>query len=264
MLTPSRTSYAFATLLVLLAFGCAAQAQTDVMTIQDPRPVAKALQQLEMLHGWQITYEDPPYVYMGDLVDVTRTVRSDLSGGRTANKVMIPKGGALSFPIPIVPVEPLTQPSTSRPSAAFDAVRNVLDSDASIRGAEMFTVIQGGQLLHVVPTQRKSTSGRVEKVTPLLDIEISVESKERTAAELIDEICRSLSLMTKSTVVVGTVPAKLLMAHPTTLNASQESARSILDRLFDEIDVPLSWQLFYDPTLKWYVLNIHTVVLIEH
>ena len=39
------------------------------MAVEDPQPVANAVQSLVTQHGDSITYEDPPYVYQGDLVD---------------------------------------------------------------------------------------------------------------------------------------------------------------------------------------------------
>jgi len=37
------------------------------------------------------------------------------------------------------------------------------------------------------------------------------------------------------------------------------AARSVVSRLLQEFDIPLSWRLLYDPGLHWYVLNIHAV-----
>src|SRR5262245_54420252 len=48
------------------------------LSVDDPRPVAKALERLEDKYGWRITYEDPRYAYPGDIEDVTTKVRKDL------------------------------------------------------------------------------------------------------------------------------------------------------------------------------------------
>jgi hypothetical protein len=39
------------------------------LAVDDPRPVAKAVLSLISQYGYQITYEDPPYAYQGDLAD---------------------------------------------------------------------------------------------------------------------------------------------------------------------------------------------------
>jgi hypothetical protein len=59
--------------------------------------------------------------------------------------------------------------------------------------------------------------------------------------------------------VPGAAPYNLLARRQTSLSVSDVAARSVLDQLFAEIQAPLSWQLFYDPTLNWYILNIHLV-----
>jgi hypothetical protein len=43
-----------------------------VLTIEDVRPIAKVIEELEHRYGWAITYEDPRLIYQGDLVDDTR------------------------------------------------------------------------------------------------------------------------------------------------------------------------------------------------
>ena len=37
-----------------------ASASPNTLTVQDARPVAKAIQELEERYGWQITYDVPP------------------------------------------------------------------------------------------------------------------------------------------------------------------------------------------------------------
>ena len=54
---------------------CAAAGAQTVVT--PGRPVADAILKLEPLYGWAITYEDTPYVYDGDIEDVTSRVRKD-------------------------------------------------------------------------------------------------------------------------------------------------------------------------------------------
>lgn len=69
------------------------------ISVEDPRPVAKAITLLESRFGWVITYEDPRYINPADLSDVTEKVRRDLHKFKPgkAPKVLIPKGGTLDF-----------------------------------------------------------------------------------------------------------------------------------------------------------------------
>jgi hypothetical protein len=58
--------------LMVIFFGNAS-ASTNTITVQDPRPVAKAIEELENRYGWQITCDDPPYNHYSDITDVTIT-----------------------------------------------------------------------------------------------------------------------------------------------------------------------------------------------
>ncbi len=58
---------------LMAAFLCNASASPNTVTVQSGRPVAEAIQELEKRYGWQITYEDPPYVHYSDITDVTDT-----------------------------------------------------------------------------------------------------------------------------------------------------------------------------------------------
>ncbi len=48
-----------------------ASASPNTITVQSGRPVGEAIEELEKKYGWEITYEDPPYVHYSDIVDVT-------------------------------------------------------------------------------------------------------------------------------------------------------------------------------------------------
>jgi hypothetical protein len=61
-----------AMVLMVTCFGNAC-ASPNTLTVQDARPVAKAIQELENRYGWRITYEDPPYIHNSDITDVTET-----------------------------------------------------------------------------------------------------------------------------------------------------------------------------------------------
>jgi hypothetical protein len=50
-----------------------ASASPKSITVQGASPVAKAAEELEKRHGWQITYEDPPYIHNSDITDLTDT-----------------------------------------------------------------------------------------------------------------------------------------------------------------------------------------------
>jgi hypothetical protein len=69
------------------------------LSVDNGRPLAEAILILETRLRTVINYEDPPYVYRGDMDDVTESVRRDLDkfAPRKAPRVFVPKGGKLEF-----------------------------------------------------------------------------------------------------------------------------------------------------------------------
>ena len=256
-----RRSIGHALLLTLLLF-CycnVVSAESRSVTVKDARPVAKAVEALETIFRWPITYEDPPYVHESEMVDVTAQVRRDQQNSK---RVMIPREGSFSFTydVPSWQSESVgIEASTALQAATAGAIAEVLRSYSAARGANMFTVIEDKGLFHVVPTQFIGASGGLEIAKPLLDTTISVLPKQRTGVDLVNEFCQSLTLATSQTVIPGSIPRKLLANHVTTITATNETARSVLSQFLGELSDDLSWQVFYDPGLRWYVLNIHVV-----
>jgi hypothetical protein len=70
-----------------------------ILALDDPRPLAQAVLELEAQFGLLITYEDPAYAFKGDISDVTATVRRDLDKYQPgeAPRVLVPKGGRFVF-----------------------------------------------------------------------------------------------------------------------------------------------------------------------
>lgn len=242
---------------IVLGFGVSTYADAETIAVDDPRPVAKAAERLEKMYGVPITYEDPTYVNDSEVVDVTAQVRRDQQANRT---VRIPRGGTLTFTY----TAPASANGTNvaaedRSAASLAALVELLHSHAALRNAKMFQVIQDNGLFHIVPTQFVNSSGQIQQMQPLLDTVVSVLPKQRNGADLVNEICQSLSIATSQSVIVGNGPWGQLRSHTTAITASNEPARSVVSRLFAEISLPLSWQLFYDPGLKLYVFNIHAV-----
>lgn len=222
-----------------------ASASPKNITVQSGRPVAEAIQELEKKYGWQITYEDPPYVYYGDLTDVSDIdwpgvpVRSPPqlqlareSGGH--HRTLVPKGGSLSFTLPSADPDEL------------GAVEALLKSyNESHRGFE-FAVVQGDGLVHVVPRQARGLSGNLEPVKPVLDTVITIEPRGRTSYALLEEVFKKISMATGTHVGLGTVSANMLFRSKTTIGGSGRTARSILEQWILEEDDGLSWGLLCD------------------
>jgi hypothetical protein len=237
--------------LVLTVAMTGAELRTAV--VEDPRPLAKALEYLENLYGLPITYEDPPYVHPSEITDATEQIRGGETMGR---RILIPRGGSLSFSH-----ENLEQPAEKTPLFATSAAINGLLAIYQTSPGPQFAVIAESGCFHIVPTRFTDRTGQVQNLKPILDSAVSLPSEDRTAVKLLVDLCDALSRTTGQTLIPGNVPYSLLARHKTALPVSNIDARSVLNQLFAEIDRPLSWQLFYDPGLNWYVLNIHSVRL---
>lgn len=232
------------------------EAAKNTITVQDGRPVAKAITALEAKYGWVITYEDPRYVYVNDIEDVTESVRRDLykypKGG--APKVLVPKGGTLSFAVDVI----------SKPNRQPDPrviVQQMLTAQEASANGGKFRMQQGDKIIHVIPSAVRDKSGRLTRQGSLLDTVVNFPRKERTGLQTLEALCRAISREAQMPVIVGAVPVNLFMHHKEQYGTAGGKAREVLLQLFERIDsgVRLSWQLFYDPGMKMYVLNIHAV-----
>jgi hypothetical protein len=164
----------------------------------------------------------------------------------------------------------IPRPAQLRATYAVSRDTNCLDDPAAVIRALLqahvdqgnpgvFRLEQTGEVFHVIPTEVKGEDGRLAKVAPVLDARISVTDKERTCADTLETICSEVRQATGAHVVVGMTPMKPLIANRVRIGARNEAARGLLARALDGLERKLSWQLFYDPGLKWYVLNIHVV-----
>ncbi len=229
-----------------------AGAETRTATVEDPRPLAKALESLETFYGVPITYEDPPYVNAGEIADASDQVRGGHSAGRP---ILVPRGGSISFAYEAF--EPALAHDAVRLAAAA-AVRGILANYQTAGGAR-FVIVPGTITLHVAPAQFTDQAGKVQSLNPLLDTSVSLSAEPRTAGKFVYDLCDALSRASGQTVILGAIPYNLLLTKQTSLTVSNVAARVALDQLFSEIHALLSWQLFHDPGLNWYVLNIHLV-----
>jgi hypothetical protein len=239
LLSSLRRKLALAIASLALLSGTTAAA--GIVTVDDPRPLAAAVKELAIQHGWQITYEDPPYLHPNDVVEQSVYDPNAAPGHK------VPKGGRFSAKVAV----------PDRPDQQRGAAEQLVRAYNASRGGNFFAVLPGDSLVHIVPRQTIGVSGTPVPTKPILDTHVTVAPRQRSAADLIEEICRNLSRLTGTEVVVGTVPINLLKGTKISLGASNQTARSALEKLVIEMRVPLSWRLLYDPELKWYVLNIY-------
>lgn len=255
------SSVCFAVVSVFVGSGLVIRArepqrnQKTNLSVEDSRPVAKAITILEATYGWVITYEDPPYAYAGDIDDITEKVRKDLDKFKPgqAPKVLIPKERTLSFEYDVG--------QTNLPSDPALVVQRLLDAHRASGGSGEFIIEKVDKIIHVIPSSIRDKSGKLTHTKPVLDAVIGLPAKQRNGLQTLQAMCDAISKAAHVRVVVGTVPIGLLVHHEDKKGVTFGKARQALVEFLQRLGngVHFSWQLLYGPDAKMYALNIHVV-----
>jgi hypothetical protein len=223
--------------------------QRGAIDVNDPRPLASAVEVLEQRHGWVITYEDPPYLYAPDISDVTAQVRRDLS---SEPRVLIPKGGSFHFTYVL--------PSAASPAEASAVLTALLEEYHRSGNSGVFKVVQTATAFHIVPSTFMDTQGRSQATSSLLDVKISTGGEEQTGLQMLQGVIGAISRATGARIWLGSAPLNLLMQTRINETATTASARMILMRLLAATRRSLSWQIFCAPgPVRDCALNVYEV-----
>lgn len=224
------------------------------ISTESGRPLAEAIEILETKYGLVITYEDPRYTHPSEIVDVTEKVRRNLNKFELAKapRVIVPKGAQLSFEY---------DEALARTGYQAALVQQLIDANFAIGNAGRFRVEQQGAVIHVIPIASKNAHGQVVPQASVLDAIISLPKAQRAGLETLEAICVAISQVTRMRVALGSAPLNLFLRYRNEEGITRRPARDALADFFAKVqnEAPLSWQLFYSPTLKIYVLNVHEV-----
>ncbi len=229
------------------------------IAVNDPRPVAAAAESLERHFGWVVTYEDPQWAASSETQDVTEAVRRDLAGTplfmrNLGPRVYVPKGGSLQFE-----VAPNVAAGSSV-NARINLLNEMLLAHAAAGNPGIFGVQEGASgRIHIVGLAAKNVSERVVPQQPVLDRGISLETRQYGGLEFLQTFAEAVSGATGVRMEVGTTPVNTFAHHSGSYGASNEPGRNLLERFLNDVGVGYSWQLFFDPVERLYVLNIHWV-----
>ena len=228
---------------------CATQPQT--VTIEDPRPIDKALELLQSKYGYVVTYEDPRYAYEGDLKDVSQQMTGSSEPRDRRIRTLVPVGGAVNISIPTTVID-------SR--ALVPVLGQLLQSHSALQRGGHFRLLEDGGVFHVIPTEVQDRSGNWQPQSSLLDSTITVPKlTNANGGTMLNAICESLTKGSGARVVVGIVPVNMLMQHRGDLEANSEVARTVLLRALAFSSPQLSWSLLYDAGLQIFVLNVSLI-----
>jgi hypothetical protein len=163
---------------------------TEEVVVRNVRPVAAALDVLERRFHVPITYEDPPYLFEGDIEDVTAKVARPEAIAAAKDRGDPPlvirgmKERELRF----------DAPSGSSARDVKVAVSNILNANnSSDRPPAIFGVKEIGGRYHVYPVRIKTGAGDYVSHSSVLDVRISLEPKARDCREFWMDFCRALA-----------------------------------------------------------------------
>lgn len=231
--------------------GFRSQQEPHRISVKDSRPVASAIKSLETRFGRVITYEDPPLVHPDDTLDVTESVRRDLhkyAPGK-APRVIIPRGGELN-------VEYGSNDSVEV------ALARVLSEAERITPATTFRTEEANGIIHVIPESMKGATGETVAVRSILDTPVELKVQERTGMQMLEAWADAVSANSKQRIVIGAAPLQKFLTFKDKQGLSFPNARDALTAILATVEKKgqLSWQLFYDPGLRRYALNVYGVI----
>jgi hypothetical protein len=233
-------------LFCLAALLSAASAYAETLSVDDPRPEAAAVWELENKYGYVITYEDPPFVFAADLKDVTRDRHPELSAEEAAKeprRVMIARGGKIRVTYRVG--------KDGRPKDPVRLIQSILDS---LRPGT-FKLVRDGEIFHVLPVRHRDRDGRMVEEESPLDTRISLPQLRRSESELRAAICDAVSR--QNHIQLGMASAGGLGGVISRIGAESVVARDLLRATI--VEHHESWRMLWIPWPAGWALNIHRV-----
>lgn len=219
-------------------------ARTETLSVNDPRPLAEAADQLQKRFGVPITYEDPPYLHSSEIVDLRfEPVESHVDRD---HPTWIPRFGRIELTYVVSGGE-------HRIDDLAAAIEQAIQVHASNGNAGTFRLEREREALSLIPVAAKGEDGRLAPIKPVLDTEISLPAGARPGEELLELIMAELNRKSGFKIKHGWAVG---ITHAVESTRGSEPARSALRRLLEAQPMKLTWRLFYDPPSREYFLNI--------
>lgn len=225
--------------------------QTQVISVDDPRPLEQIALALSKRHGLLITYEDPPY-HASEGVDVTNLVNRQKTPPE--RRTVIPRGGPFTFKYQYQPHGDHEQ--------WVAILRQLLREYETTAYPGHFRLVTTGESFHIIPVAYRGPSGGPEPYQALLDTELSFLSSngKRPAIDALQDLVDAVSGATGIKVVLGAVPSNLLQDAAVPEVSGTRTARAELARVLESTQQRLSWLLLTMPEEPpQFVLNIVVV-----
>jgi hypothetical protein len=217
--------------------------------VNEPRPLAAVVQELERRFGWIITYEDPAYLFAPEIQDIRYSRRA----GKFDRPLLVPSGGAFAFSYTLVPTGPTRTPQEALLGA-------LLDQYHQSGYAGTFRLVRTGLVYHVVPAMTRDETGVLRPYGSILDRKISLPDREVDGFEMFASFVDAVKRSGEPRLELGTLPFSGLGRIRLRTGAYEESARSVLMRILASLHPRLSWRLLCSPgDGEACSLNVHEV-----
>ena len=198
------------------------QTKTITITVDDPRPMAAAVEKLEELSGIPINYEDMPVYSPTDLRDVTDTVaRTPLPPGR---RLTVARGGQLSLPISVDAATGKLSGTQAVERALQELV--VAYNSSGLPGGFDYEFYHG--VFFVWPIRYRDVNGVTQPMNPILSVPITLPEERRNSLQTIRLILAQVSQETGGLAIFPATGVGGL--YDVTFGAQAEPANRVIAR----------------------------------
>jgi hypothetical protein len=263
-----KSLYKIAILKMLWASAfCAAQtAPMHAFSTSSPRPLLDLIEQINHKFGTVISYEDPPIIYPGALVDVTTP---EYKGSGRAFRM-------ITNPVSVEFTDLLNGGQTSSEQSADverfrteqrNAVSALLGAYAKSGNLGTFAAIHTGKYSEVFPTVMRDENGQDKPFNALLSTPVHIARGSYRLDTLIWLVCQQIAEARNVTIIHGTTPTGMLLSITVKVDGLEKSAREVLVEAFEDANafrlshgadnrVDFRWDLLYDPGFQTFAMNI--------
>lgn len=206
-----------------------AQSQQRV-SVYGTRPLSDALLELEKLHRWVVTYEDPYYEYQGEMVDFRPQIGP--SSGPRARPMLFPPRRAFVFDYPTTDV-----------ATPDILVANLVSRYHNQYGDYEYRLVREGMWLHVLPSASNNTKGVWTPRASRLDVRVTLPNAERTVEVAIRSLVDAVNQATAGSNITLGVGGERLFDRVKVRTRDNEIARHVLMRVLESTGRRFRWHL---------------------